>query len=191
MTDTLDAVWNHAWTRLLAGARGRDDPFHQGVLATLSADGPQARYAVLRSVDPEAARVGFHTDRRSPKLVQLQADGRVAWCFFGHGEQLRLSGKVRLHLDDADADAAWAACGRASRSTYCVPFAPGSPLSDQTEGDRPAAVDAALLSRARGHFALARIELVALDWLSLAASGHRRAAFARDHDRWHGRWLSP
>ena len=48
-----------------------------------------------------------------------------------------------------------------------------------------------LLSRARGHFTLARIDLVALDWLSLAASGHRRAAFVREDGRWRGQWLAP
>ena len=130
MFDSLDAVWSHAWARLLAGARGRDDPFHQGVLANAAADGPQARYAVLRAVDPDAATVGFHTDRRSPKLPQLQADPRVSWCFFGHGEQVRLRGRVVLHLDDATADAAWAACGRASRATYTVPLAPGTAIED-------------------------------------------------------------
>jgi pyridoxine/pyridoxamine 5'-phosphate oxidase len=191
MPDALDEILTHAWARLLAGARGRDDPFHQGVLANASDDGPQARYTVLRGVDPDAATVAFHTDRRSPKLAQLQRDPRVAWCFFGHGEQLRLRGRVVLHLDDAEADAAWAACGRSSRATYAVPLAPGTALADPVEGDRPSPPDAATLAAARGHFALARLQLESLDWLSLAARGHRRAAFAREDGRWQGGWRSP
>ncbi|GAB2499450.1 pyridoxamine 5'-phosphate oxidase family protein [Arenimonas alkanexedens] len=191
MFDSLDAVWTHAWARLLSGARGRDDPFHQGVLANAAEAGPQARYAVLRAVDPDAATVAFHTDRRSPKLAQLQADPRLAWCFFGHREQLRLQGRVVLHLDDAEADAAWAACGRAARATYAVPLAPGTALADPADGDRPTTADAASLTAARGHFALVRLHLDALDWLSLAASGHRRAGFRPEHGRWQGSWLSP
>ncbi len=191
MLDSLDDVWSHAWARLLAGARGRDDPFHQGVLANADDDGPQARYAVLRSVDPEAATVAFHTDRRSPKLAQLRADGRVGWCFLGHCEQLRLRGRVVLHLDDAPADAAWAACGRSSRATYTVPLAPGTPIDYPSAGDRPTPADAATLAAARMNFALVRVQLDALDWLSLAASGHRRAVFAPEDGRWQGHWVSP
>ena len=192
MFDSLDAVWTHAWARLLAGARGRADPFHQGVLANAAGEaGPQARYTVLRAVDPDAATVAFHTDRRSPKRTQLAADPRVAWCFFGHGEQLRLSGRVVLHLDDAVADAAWAACGRSSRATYTVPLAPGSLIGLPAEGDRPAVPDAATLAAARANFALARLHLESLDWLSLAASGHRRALFTAEDGRWQGSWRSP
>lgn len=195
MSDSLDAVWTHAWARLLAGARGRSDPFHQGVLANVSDDGPQARYAVLRAVDPDGGRVAFHTDRRSPKLAQLQADPRVAWVFFGHGEQLRLSGTVQLHLDDAGADAAWAATRLLSRRTYAVPLAPGTPVAFPADAGLPglgaAPPDAGAQALARGHFALARLTLDSLDWLSLASEGHRRARFRREAGRWQGTWLAP
>jgi hypothetical protein len=188
MTDTLDAVLDHAWARLLVGARGRVDPFHQGVLANLAGEGPEARYAVLRAVDPDTGSVAFHTDRRSPKVAQLQADARVAWCFFGHGEQLRLAGDVTLHLDDAEADAAWAAMGRLARRTYAVPLVPGLAIDDPAlafPGPDAESADA------RANFVLARIHLTRLDWLSLAARGHRRAGFVRSGDGWDGRWLAP
>lgn len=179
MPDALDAVWTHAWARLLAGARGRADPFHQGVLSTMSEAGPQARYVVLRAVSADEGRVAFHTDARSPKLAELRADPRIAWTFFGHGEQLRLAGTVTLHADDAPADAAWAALRRLSRRTYAVPRAPGAPVDDAT------------LAAARANFVLARVRIGSLDWLSLAATGHRRAAFRRTPDGWQGDWLAP
>jgi pyridoxine/pyridoxamine 5'-phosphate oxidase len=190
MTDTLDAVLDHAWARLLAGARGRSDPFHQGVLANV-ADGPEARYAVLRAVDPEAATVAFHTDRRSPKFAQLQRDPRMAWCFFGHGEQVRLGGEVTLHADDGDADAAWAAVGRLSRRTYSGPLAPGSPIDEPLTASAGLAAAPGDAAEARSHFVLARVGVLRLDWLSLAASGHRRAAFVRNGAGWDARWLAP
>lgn len=188
MTDTLDAVRDHAWARLLAGARGRADPFHQGVLANVAGDAPEARYAVLRAVDPEAGTVAFHTDARSPKVAQLQTHGRVAWCFFGHGEQLRLAGDATLHHDDALADAAWAAMGRLARRTYAVPLAPGLPIDDPLQG-RPALEPDATDTRA--NFVLARVRVARLDWLSLAAEGHRRASFVRAGSGWDARWLAP
>lgn len=195
MFDSLDAVWTHAWARLLAGARGGSDPFHQGVLATASADGPQARYAVLRAVDPTGGTVAFHTDRRSPKRAQLEADPRVAWCFFGQGEQVRLAGTVVLHLDDAEADAAWAASRRSSRQNYAGSQAPGTPVALPGEGGPPGLgappLDAAALDLARGHFALARLQVQSLDWLSLSAQGHVRARFERAGSGWRSTWTTP
>ena len=190
MTDTLDAVRDHAWARLLAGARGRADPFHQGVLAN-AADGPEARYTVLRAVDPEAGAVAFHTDRRSPKYLQLQQDPRVAWCFFGHGEQVRLGGEVTLHTDDAGADGAWAAVGRLSRRTYAVPLAPGSPVDDPLQASAGLEAPAGDADAARARFVLARVRVLRLDWLSLSASGHRRAGFVRSDAGWSASWLAP
>lgn len=195
MPDTLDAVWTHAWARLLAGARGRSDDFHQGVLANAAADGPQARYAVLRAVDPGGATVAFHTDRRSPKCTQLQADARAAWCFFGHGEQVRLAGTVQLHLDDAEADAAWAASRRSARQNYAGRNAPGSVVHEPGEGGPPGLgappLDDAGIVLARGNFAFARLRVQSLDWLSLSAAGHRRARFERAGEAWDAAWLTP
>lgn len=195
MPDSLDAVRDHAWARLLAGARGRSDPFHQGVLATATADGPQARYAVLRAVDPGGGTVAFHTDRRSPKCAQLQADARAAWCFFGHGEQVRLTGTVQLHLDDAPADAAWAASRRSARQNYGGVNPPGTAVHVAGEGGPPglgaSPLDEAGIDLARAHFAFARLTVVSLDWLSLSAAGHARARFERAGDGWHSTWLTP
>ena len=196
MPDSLDAVRDQAWARLLAGARGRSDPFHQGVLANLSPDGPQARYAVLRAVDPGAGTVAFHTDRRSPKVAQLLADPRVSWCFFGHGEQVRLTGIVQLHLDDAQADAAWAASGRSARQNYAGANPPGTGVGEPGEGGPPGLgsppLDDAGHAFARGNFAFARLQVQTLDWLSLSAQGHVRARFERAAPAaWHGIWTTP
>ena len=195
MFDSLDAVWTHAWARLLAGARSGGDPFHQGVLATASSEGPQARYAVLRAVDPTGGGVAFHTDRRSPKCAQLAADPRVAWCFFGHGEQVRLAGTVVLHHDDAEAEAAWSASRRSSRQNYAGLNTPGTRVDQPGEGGPPGLdappTDAAGLALARGHFALARVTVQSLDWLSLSARGHVRARFEREDAGWQSHWLTP
>ena len=194
MPDTLDDVLAHAWGRLHAGVRRRHDPFHQGVLANAGDEGPQARYVVLRAADQASGTLAFHTDRRSPKFAALAADPRLAWVFFGHGEQLRISGRVALHHDDAEADAAWAAMRPLARRTYAVPLPPGTAVGSPAEAGLPglgAPADPALLALARAHFVLARVEATRLDWLSLAASGHRRARFEREAGVWRGHWLAP
>ena len=194
MTDTLDHVLAQAWGRLQAGVRDRHDPWHQGVLANAGDDGPQARYVVLRAADPATGTLAFHTDRRSPKFASLGADPRLAWVFFGHGEQLRLAGQVTLHHDDAAADAAWAAMRPLARRTYAVPLAPGTAVPAPEDAGLPglqSPPEPAALEAARANFVLARVRATALDWLSLAASGHRRARFERDGEAWRGSWLAP
>jgi pyridoxine/pyridoxamine 5'-phosphate oxidase len=194
MPDTLDDVFAHAWARLRAGVAGRHDPFHQGVLANAGADGPQARYVVLRGADPARGELAFHTDRRSPKVAALAADPRLAWVFFGHGEQLRIEGRATLHHDDAEADAAWTALRPLARRTYAVPLPPGTGVATPAEAGLPglsSPPDPGALDAARARFVLARVRATRLDWLSLAASGHRRARFERDGDGWRGAWLAP
>lgn len=195
MPETPDDVLAHAWARLAAGVRDRHDPFHQGVLANAGADGPQARYVVLRAADPATATLAFHTDARSPKVAVLSRDPRVAWVFFGHGEQVRVEGRVRLHGDgDAEAAATWAAMRPLARRTYAVPLPPGTAVATPADAGLPglhSPVDPAALEAAAARFVLARVELVALDWLSLAASGHRRARFVRAGAGWQGGWCAP
>lgn len=194
MPDTLDDVFAHAWARLRAGVLGRHDPFHQGVLANATDEGPQARYVVLRAADAASGTLAFHTDARSPKYAALAADPRLAWVFFGHGEQLRIEGRVRLHHDDDAARATWAAMRPLARRTYAVPLPPGTAVDAPEDAGLPglgAPADPAALEAARARFVLARVEATRLDWLSLAASGHRRARFERGPDGWQGRWLAP
>lgn len=193
--DTLPDVLEAAFDRLDEGVRRRQDPFHQGVLSTQGADGPKARYLVLRGFDRARGVVTLHSDRRSDKLAQLAADPRASYCLFGDKLQLRLEGRVRIHLDDAEADAAWARTGMMARRTYLVDPAPGSVL-EEPGGGLPGdlaqhAPDPERSEAGRQNFALLALHLERVEWLSLAATGHRRARFVRGDGKWNGDWLAP
>lgn len=185
---TLPAVWADAWERLATGAAGRDDPHHQGVLATIGPQGPQARTVVLRHVDPVGGVIGFHTDIRSPKWTELMADPRATWVSYGHGVQVRLQGRIQAHHDDAVAKQAWAATRDFGRRCYLATAAPGTPTADPTTG-LPAEELATALGEA--HFGVLRLHIERLDWLHLLALGHRRAGFKRVDGRWDGTWMIP
>ena len=62
---TFDELWQLAWESLRQGKDQGRSAFHQGVLATQTERGPEARYVVLRQADEQNARVCFHTDSRS------------------------------------------------------------------------------------------------------------------------------
>jgi hypothetical protein len=165
-----------AFRLLSRGVADRRSAFHTPPLATRGLDGaPSLRTVVLRGFDPATRVLRIHTDRRSPKAAEILADPRAALHAYDAGAQvqMRLAGRAMLHLDDATADAAWDSSREMSRVTYATADAPGTPVAAP-----PAAPHDPVAGRA--NFAVSLLRIVTLDWLLLAAAGHRRARFAWD-----------
>lgn len=185
--DDLGETLAEAFRLLARGVADRRHPFHTPTLATIGADGaPRARTLVLRGFEAEARTLRLHTDTRSGKHAELEAEPRCALHAYDAGAQiqLRLTGRARLHRDDWLADAAWAASRPFSRLCYAAPDAPGSPVAAPPAAPRE--------GDGRAHFAAIALVFDALDWLWLDATGHRRARFT-----WHdgaaprAEWLAP
>lgn len=193
---TFASVLDEVWRLLADGQRLRQSPFHQAVLSTCAPRGPSARYVVLRQVDRERGVLGFHTDRRSEKWVELERDPRVSLCFYGQSVQVRAEGRAVLHVDDAVADLAWKRTGLMSRRCYLADPPPGTATPKPASGlpahlvkERPTEAESAA---GRGNFAVVTVPLQRLEWLHLAFEGHRRARFARTgQGPWRGEWLVP
>jgi hypothetical protein len=165
-----------AFRLLSRGVADRRSPFHAPTLATRGTDGaPTLRTVVLRSFDPTARVVRIHTDRRSGKVAEIAADPRAALHVYDAGGQVqvRIAGVATLHVDDAVAQAAWAASREMSRMTYATPHAPGAPVEEPPGAPQDA-------TGAEVNFAAVTLRIDAMDWLLLAAAGHRRARFAWD-----------
>lgn len=193
--DDLDATLAEIWSRLARGAADRRAAMHVVQLATLGADGgPRVRSLVLRGAAASERRLRLHTDRRSPKAAEIAAEPRAEMCAYDPGAkiQIRARGRLALHLHDAEADAAWAASRPGSRVCYRAPFAPGAGI-DRPDGGDPgdAAREPDDPEAGRDRFAALTLDVERLDWLYLAARGHRRAAFDWTGDGWGGRWLAP
>lgn len=180
-----------AWRLIARGAADRHSPYHLMQLASLGmdADGlpsPRLRTVVLRAVVAKARVLRFHTDARSPKGAELAACPRVQVLFYdpGHKIQLRLDATAAPAPDELRR-AAWAATNRHGRLCYAVTRAPSSPQAV------PAADFAAEAEETV--FQPYLLTVSALDWLYLAAQGHRRARFAygADGSVTHMGWLTP
>lgn len=193
--EDLDGSLAEAWTRLARATVDRRSALHTVQLATLGLDGgPRVRTLVLRGADREARRLRLHTDRRSPKAAELEADGRAELCAYDPKAkiQIRARGVIALHADDPLADAAWAGSQPGARVCYRTAHGPGAPLCDPALGDpRPEAREPAHPDVGREHFAALAMTVTHLEWLYLAARGHRRAAFDWADGAWRGRWLAP
>lgn len=194
----LGAVQREAFSMIARGVADPRHAFHTPVLATNGADGfPAARTVVLRGFDPQQRTLIFHTDRRSTKVAELSADPRVAVVFYdAKGKiQLRAAGTAAVHTGDDVSKAAWERLSAWSRRCY-LGAPPGTPSHEPTSG-LPADLEhrEPLPTEADGgasNLVVVRVQMSRLDWLYLAAHGHRRAALAwGDDDCMRAEWLTP
>lgn len=190
----LDASLATAWHLIETGVHDRQVPAHTPTLANVAADGaPALRTVVLREADRAAGWVQIHTDRRARKAADLARNPRAALHIYDPAQkiQVRLGGRAVLHLDDAVADAAWAASRHFSRECYRVTPGPGAMLDVPGGQALPPSDDP---EAGRESFAAVRLHLDEIEWLYLAAAGHRRAVFTRAAEEggaWTGQWLAP
>ncbi len=148
---------------------------------------------MLRKVDAEARWLQIHTDRRSHKVAEIAANPGVAVHFYDPAAkiQLRVRGTATVHGDGPDpvADAAWAATRSFSRACYRIDPGPGTALDRPDGYAMPEPEDPEV---GRETFRVLRVHVSEIEWLYLAARGHRRARFAWDADATlRAAWLTP
>ena len=197
IADNLPSVLEDIWKRLGRGAADRRSPFHTPVVGSTDAQGHvQQRVMVLRNVNPASASIRFHTDFRSAKVAKAAA-GRVAVLGYDAGAkiQIRANGAAAIVTEGPEVEAAWSATSPSGRRSYLTTNAPGT-FSDVATSGLAEAITTRLPTLeetlpGRTNFCLLVVTLDMLEWLHLAHSGHRRAAFARDGADWYGHWLVP
>ena len=178
----LAATLKFALQMLGRGVHDRRSAFHTPVFSTCSAAGPQARVLVLRAFDVTTRTMTFHTDTRSAKLLELDADPRAALTFYDAARkvQVRINGTCTVHAGDALSHQRWSA-SRPS-SLRCFAGAPPGAMSSEPTSGLPAHMEgrepeAAELADAEPHFAVLTVAVQQLEWLHLHTRGQRRAAF--------------
>ena len=185
--DDLEAVRVAAFALLARGVVDRRSPLHTPTLASIGLDGtPRARTLVLRGFDPGTRTLRLHSDCRTGKFAELTQDPRCALHGYDPGAQiqLRLTGTASLHADDAVADEGWQASRSFSRMGYAIVPGPGTPIP----APMPAPKDEAA---GRAHFGVILLRIQSLEWLWLAAEGHRRARIDWCDDEERATWLIP
>ncbi len=195
---TLDEVLESLWQRWTRGKADRNSPLHTPVVGTVDASGkPKQRVMVLREVNRTERRMRFHTDIRSAKVDQIGDAAPVSVIGYDPSAkiQLRLSGTARIEQDSETADKAWAASALSSRRCYLANPGPGTavdaPMSGLTAEQELVVPSQDESEAARPAFAVLLIDVTTVEWLYLAASGHRRARFDWDGAAWRGTWLIP
>lgn len=194
----LDAIFDQCWDLLAQGVARRKSPAHAPVVATIGRSGvPSQRVLVLRMANRDSRLLRFHTDFRSDKVQDIEAQPSVSVLVYDPeaAVQLRLSGTGAIEGQGDTAEAAWASSTLFARRCYMAESGPGtvidapaSGLPDWIEGKMPTNEQ---IAPARPNFAVLLVTLTSIEWLNLANTGHRRARFEFRDDRWTGAWLIP
>ena len=196
----LVATLKYAWQMVGRGVHDRRSAFHTPVLSTQSRDGPQARVLVLRAADAGTKILTFHTDTRSAKINEFEADNRVTLTFYDSARktQLRMNGIAKVHINDVLSDQRWKSSRPSSLRCY-LGAQPGSNSLQPTSG-LPRELEErepewAELQGAQSNFAVLAVSVQRLEWLHLHTGGQRRALFtwtgASDGSECCMQWLNP
>ena len=195
-----EAILSKIFAMLTRGVADRKSPFHTPTIATVGIDGnPQARVIVVRKFLPDERILLFHTDLRSPKIVEIERNKQIAWLFYHPSEklQVRISGKAKIHYDANDPLKLkqWQGTWNFGRRCY-MGKAPSQFAQNATSGlpEAIAEVEPTTEESEAGfpNFAVISTKINSIDYLELHAKGHRRSLFTwRENGELEVNWLTP
>ena len=153
------------------------------------------RIVVLRKSDQKNNLLQFHSDIRSDKIEKLKKNSKAAMLFYDKEEKIQVRLKVDCtinHENDVTKDS-WSKTQHISRKCYLVDNGPGSETEIPTSGLKPELdnFDYTKEQSEEGYknFTVIQCKIKSIEWLYLAAKGHRRAKFNLENNK--DTWLVP
>ena len=193
----LDKVYLKIWELLKTGLQNRDLPFHIPVFICGYKGNFDGRIVVLRGVDEKEKKIWFHSDIRSNKIKILKSNPISTLLFYDKNEkiQLRISGSTKINYQNHITKKSWEKTAHMSRQCYLGDQAPGSNISLPTSG-LSTDVDNLKYSKEESeigykNFCVVETFIKSIEWLYLAAKGHRRAYFLLKDNSLEKKWLIP
>lgn len=164
----------HIWQELTSATHDREHEWRRPVLATLGLDRqPNARTVVLRQALEDSGKLVFFTDRRSPKVSELQEwpQGMLVFWSTQLRWQLRVAAQFRVITSGHEVDAAWSRMAASATADYLSANTPGQPLAGSGRTTAELRDDHQLAVVVAG--------IKSMDWLALGLDGrHQRILFA-------------
>ena len=193
----LDKTYLKIWDLLKNGLANRNAPFHIPVFVCGKNENFDGRIVVLRGVSQKEKKIWFHSDIRSNKIQTLKDNSFSSLLFYDKIEkiQLRISCKSKINFQNEITEKAWKKTAHMSRQCYLGQKGPGSISSFSTSG-LSKEVDNFKYSIKESeigykNFCLVENFISSIEWLYLAAKGHRRAYFNIKKNSLEKKWLIP
>ena len=193
--ENLEEIQNKYWSMLNDAVTNRGSPFRIPVFICAHQDEVDGRIVVLRKSDRENNLLQFHTDLRSPKVDILKKNKNASLVFYDKEEKNQIRVKVECEINNQNSTTkeSWKKTQHISRRCYLTDSPPGTISNSPTSGmiSELEDFDYTMDQSEEGYknFTVIKCKIKSIEWLYLAAIGHRRAQFDFKNNK--NTWLVP
>ena len=193
--EDFDEIKNKIWSMLDNAVKDRNSQFRIPVFICGNQDDFDGRIVVLRKSDQSNNLIQYHSDIRSNKIAKLKNNKNASMLFYDKDEkiQVRLKVECTINHDNEITKESWLKTGHMSRKCYLVDNGPGTESPSPTSGLKPELdnFEFTMEQSEAGYknFTVIQCKIQNMEWLYLAAKGHRRAKFDLENNKEH--WLVP
>ncbi len=193
--ENLGEIKNKYWSMLDDAVTNRNSPFRIPVFICAHQDEVDGRIVVLRKSDRQNNILQFHTDLRSPKVDILKKNKNASLVFYDKEEKIQLRVKVKCEVNNQNftTEESWKKTQHISRRCYLTDSPPGTTSNNPTSGmiSKLEDFDYTMEQSEDGYknFTVIQCKIQCIEWLYLAAKGHRRAKFNLESNK--DTWLVP
>ena len=183
------------WSMLDDAVTNRSSQFRIPVFICGDQKDFDGRIVVLRKSDQSNNLVQFHSDIRSDKIPKLKNNKSASMLFYDKEEKIQVRLKVECKINHTNeiTKESWSKTGHISRKCYLVENGPGTESPSPTSGLKPELnnFEFTMEQSEEGYknFTVIQCKIKTIEWLYLAAKGHRRARFEVDNNKEY--WLVP
>jgi len=179
--EDFNEIEKKLWNLLIEAVKDRSSEFRTPIFICGNDKDLDGRVVVLRKADQKNNFVQFHSDIRSSKIEKIKKNPNCSILFYGKKEkiQLRLKTECQVNFDNDITKESWKKTGHVSRKCYLVTNGPGTVSEKPTSGlnGKFDNFDFTKEESEEGYknFSVIRCRIKSIEWLYLAAKGHRRA----------------
>ena len=188
-------IQNKYWSMLDDAVTNRGSSFRIPVFICTNKDETDGRIVVLRKSDRMNSLLQFHTDFRSPKVNILKKNNKASLLFYDKEEKIQLRVRVACEVNNQNSttEESWKKTQHISRRCYLTDSPPGTTSENPTSGmiSKLEDFDYTMEQSEEGYknFTVIKCKMKSIEWLYLAAKGHRRAKFDLENNK--DAWLVP
>ena len=193
--EDFNEIKKKVWSMLDDAVTNRSSQFRIPTFICGHNNDVDGRIVVLRKADQQNNLVQFHSDIRSDKIELLKNNSNAALLFYDKDEKIQVRLKVNCiinHKNDITKNS-WEKTQHISRKCYLVDNGPGTESDIPTSGLKPELdnFDYTKEQSEEGYknFTVIQCKIKSIEWLYLAAKGHRRAKFDLESNK--DTWLVP
>ena len=183
------------WSMLDDAVTNRSSQFRIPIFICGDQSDFDGRIVVLRKSDQSNNLIQFHSDIRSDKIPKLKNNKKASMLFYDKEEKIQVRLKVEciINHENEITKESWSKTGHISRKCYLVDNGPGTESPTPTSGLKPELdnFEFTMEQSEEGYknFTVIQCKISSIEWLYLAAKGHRRARFEIENNKEY--WLVP